>query len=315
MEIMFGLPLSVYALVRYLEGQRIRHLVAFLAGLLAAGHRRVVLRGHPRHGTRRPRPQLRAPPLVRLAAGDAAGGRRRRRGARRRDGARRLALLRDAPGAGPRAGRRGRRGARGGRAHVPDDERNLAGEARPHQLHHGDDAVPGPRGAGARRARGRLDPGRPSRRAAGRVARAGAPHRDGAERGHRGADGRRPRPGPHRLRVDPIALGHGLRRRAPRVSAGAGRARGLATLAGRPARPAPDARGVGAGTRQHGALRVPPLARPRRAGRPAGRPGPASTCGSTPTCCPSGPFAARRVSGSWSSWWWPSWRGSAWRGS
>jgi hypothetical protein len=31
MEIMFGLPLSVYALVRYLEGQRIRHLVAFLA--------------------------------------------------------------------------------------------------------------------------------------------------------------------------------------------------------------------------------------------------------------------------------------------
>ena len=31
MEIMFGLPLSVYALVRYLETQRLRYLVAFLA--------------------------------------------------------------------------------------------------------------------------------------------------------------------------------------------------------------------------------------------------------------------------------------------
>jgi hypothetical protein len=31
MEIMFGLPLCAYALVRYLEAQRIRHLVAFLA--------------------------------------------------------------------------------------------------------------------------------------------------------------------------------------------------------------------------------------------------------------------------------------------
>jgi hypothetical protein len=31
MEIMFGLPLCVYALLRYLEAQRVRHLVAFLA--------------------------------------------------------------------------------------------------------------------------------------------------------------------------------------------------------------------------------------------------------------------------------------------
>ena len=71
MEIMFGLPLSVYALVRYLETQRLRYLVAFLVGLLAPGHRRVVLRGHPRHGPRRARRSA-----TRCAAGR-AGGRRR----------------------------------------------------------------------------------------------------------------------------------------------------------------------------------------------------------------------------------------------
>jgi hypothetical protein len=32
MEIMFGLPLCMYALVRYLEAQRVRHLIAFLVG-------------------------------------------------------------------------------------------------------------------------------------------------------------------------------------------------------------------------------------------------------------------------------------------
>ena len=160
MEIMFGLPLSVYALVRYLEAQRLRYLVAFLvafwlqaiavwyfAVILGMGLVVLALSYALRRwsGWR---------PAALLAAG--AGG----VALVVATGPRRLAFLRDAQGAGPRAERRGRAGPLGERAHVPDDQGNLAGEARPHRLRVGDDAVPGSSGAGARRPGGRLDPGR-----------------------------------------------------------------------------------------------------------------------------------------------------------
>ena len=175
MEIMFGLPLSVYALVRYLEGQRIRHLVAFLAAfwlqaiavwyfavILGMGLVVLALSYALRRwsGWR---------PATLLAAG--AGG---------------VALgVAMAPVAWPYFVTRRELGLERsaadavGRAadvltYLTTSGTWLAKLVRD-QLHHGDDAVPGPRGAGARRARGRLDPGRPSRRAAGRVARAGAP--------------------------------------------------------------------------------------------------------------------------------------------
>ncbi len=234
MEIMFGLPLSVYALVRYLEGQRIRHLVAFLAAFwlqaIAVWYFAVIL----------------GMGLVVLALSYAL---------RRWSGWRPATLL--AAGAG---------GVALGVAMAPVawpyfvTRRELGLErSAADALGRAADVLTYLTTSGTWLAKlvrisftteTTLFPGLVALAlAALAVAWIRADRRAGPPGGWperalriamalsvvtRGADGRRPRPGQHRLRVDPIALGHGLRRRAPRVPARAGRARGLATLAGRP---------------------------------------------------------------------------------
>ena len=133
MEIMFGLPLAVYAagaIPRDAAGS-ISHRLA--RRLLAPGHRRLVLRGDPRLGAGRPRAVLRAPALVGLASADGVGGNRRAAGAGRGARARRMAVLRDARGARSPAGNRGCHRALGGRAQLRDDRWDLAEPARAHQ--------------------------------------------------------------------------------------------------------------------------------------------------------------------------------------
>ena len=168
----------------------------------------------------------------------------------------------------------GRRGPLGGRADVPDDERDLAGGASSAISFISETTLfPGP-GPGARRAGGRLDPGgpvAPGRRAGGRsglllVAMARAWSLAVLTVAGHG----RVRIGSAWTRLPSVTVcGVGLLACLLAQDALAGWRRWRAGSA----RPAPDARGVGARPRQHGALRVPPLARSRScrsAGRAAG---------------------------------------------